>query len=112
MRYTHLGQEIIEYKDIHIYVSKEDPKWAVNDWNDSRFNYSCGPCIAHYCHQPIYQMDAWNYVISPMPGNRFWVTQMVEDGLDDPRQYFKCSECMELCPDDVRTVFLMYRDRK
>jgi hypothetical protein len=108
MRYTHLGEEVLEYHDNHVYVSEEDPKWAVNDWDDKHFNYSTGPCITHYCYQPCYQMDSWNYVVSPTPGNRYWDIQA--DGAD-PRTYFRCSECMAPCPEDVRTVFLMYRER-
>lgn len=98
------GQRIYEYNDTHIFRKGD---WAVNTWDVEAYPIEAGgPCITHWCHQPIYDCKSWNYVVSPKRGNMYWdrtASTVRKDSL------YRCTECGTRCPLDIETIFELYK---
>jgi hypothetical protein len=100
-RYDSQGKRILEYNDTHIFRSGD---WAVNEWDTEHPHSTTGPCITHWCYQPVYTCDAWNYVVSPNPGNKYWALSHNSQ----TTSFYRCTECGVRCLEEVQVVFDLY----
>lgn len=92
-------EAIWEYNDIHIFVS-DDRRWAINRWSNVEY-VEMPIALTHFCHRHCHYEDCWNYVY--VPDARPWA--MDPNHPPDPKDFWRCSLCKKLAPDDLIAVW-------